>query len=143
MSVPDVAGLLAIGLVAGVLAGLLGIGGGVVMVPAMVLLLGFDQHVAQGTSLLVIIPAAAFGSFTHHRSGRLVLRDAAWVAVGGVLGALLGSVTALSLDEELLQRLFAILILAVAARMLMTGRAKESTVPSGAVEPPATPPERP
>ena len=144
MSVPEVAGLLAIGLVAGVLAGLLGIGGGVVMVPAMVLLLGFDQHVAQGTSLLVIIPAAAFGSFTHHRRGRLVLRDAAWVAIGGVLGALLGSVTALSLDEELLQRLFAILILAIAARMLMTGRAqREPGVPSGAVEPPATPPERP
>ena len=120
MTAPEILALLGIGLIAGVLAGLLGIGGGLLMVPAMVLITAFDQHVAQGTSLLVIIPAAAFGSFTHHRGGRLVLRDAAALAVGGVLGALLGSVTALSLDDELLQRLFAILILIMAARMLMT-----------------------
>jgi uncharacterized membrane protein YfcA len=119
---PEIGALLAIGVAAGLLAGLLGIGGGVLMVPAMVLLLGMDQHVAQGTSLLVIIPAAALGSFTHHRHGRLAVRDAATVAVGGVLGAALGSITALSLDEELLQRLFAVLILLVAARLLMTGK---------------------
>ncbi|HEX7197208.1 MAG TPA: sulfite exporter TauE/SafE family protein [Candidatus Limnocylindria bacterium] len=123
MSLPEILALLAIGLTAGMLAGLLGVGGGIVMVPAMVLFIGFDQHVAQGTSLLVIIPAAALGSFTHHRHGRLALRDAAALAAGGVLGALLGSVIALSLDEELLQRLFAILILAVAFRMLLTQRA--------------------
>lgn len=118
MTIPEILGLLGIGLTAGVLAGLLGIGGGLLMVPAMVLLLAFDQHLAQGTSLLVIIPAAAFGSFTHHRHGRLALRDAAALGLGGVAGALLGSVTALSLDDELLQRLFAILILLMAARLL-------------------------
>ena len=122
MTIPEIGALLAIGLAAGLLAGLLGIGGGVLMVPAMVLITAFDQHVAQGTSLLVIIPAAAAGSVTHHRNGRLALRDAGAVAVGGVLGALLGSVAALSLDEELLRRLFALLILAVAARMLLTRR---------------------
>ena len=122
MSLPEILALLAIGLTAGVLAGLLGIGGGLLMVPAMVLISGFDQHVAQGTSLLVIIPAAALGSFTHHRHGRLALRDAAALAVGGVLGALLGSVTALSLDDELLQRLFAVLIIVMAVRMLRTPR---------------------
>jgi uncharacterized protein len=118
----EILALLAIGLTAGLLAGLLGIGGGVVMVPAMVLIMGLDQHVAQGTSLLVIIPAAAFGSFTHHRHGRLAVRDAAALAVGGVLGAVLGSVTALSLDDQLLRRLFAVFILAVAGRLLMTRR---------------------
>ena len=120
MTVPEISALIGIGLTAGVLAGLLGIGGGVLMVPAMVLITGFDQHVAQGTSLLVIIPAAALGSFTHHRHGRLALRDAAGLAVGGVLGALLGSFTALSLDEDLLRRLFAVLLLVIAARMLVT-----------------------
>jgi len=120
MSPTDILILLLIGLGAGTLAGLLGIGGGVLMVPAMVLISGFDQHVAQGTSLLVIIPAAALGSFTHYRHGRLALREAAALATGGVVGALLGSVTALSLDEELLQRLFAVLILVVALRMLLT-----------------------
>ena len=119
MTIVEILGLLGIGVTAGVLAGLLGIGGGLLMVPAMVLLLAFDQHLAQGTSLLVIIPAAAFGSLTHHRHGRLALRDAAALGLGGLAGALLGSVTALSLDDQLLQRLFAILILFMAARMLL------------------------
>jgi uncharacterized membrane protein YfcA len=118
----EIGALLAIGLAAGFLAGLLGIGGGVLLVPAMVLLAGFDQHVAQGTSLLVIIPAAALGSFTHHRRGRLALRDAAALAAGGVIGALIGSVTALSLDEQLLRRLFAVLLLGVSARLILSRR---------------------
>ena len=117
------AALLGIGLAAGFLAGLLGIGGGVVIVPALVLLLGFDQHVAQGTSLLVIIPAAAAGSLTHYRRGRLNVRDAAFVAAGGIFGAIVGSLSALSIDDQLLQRLFALLLIGVAIRMaLQSGR---------------------
>ena len=111
--------LVVIGLAAGFLAGLLGIGGGVLMVPAMVLILGFDQHVAQGTSLLVIIPAALTGSLAHYRRGRLVLRDAVTIAAGGVIGAVIGSVFALSIDDELLRRLFAGFLLIVAVRMLL------------------------
>jgi uncharacterized protein len=116
------ASLLAIGLAAGFLAGLLGIGGGILIVPALVLLLGFDQHLAQGTSLLVIIPAALAGSWTHYRRGRLDLRAAAFVATGGVVGAAIGSLSALSLDDVLLQRLFALVLIAVAVRMLLPRR---------------------
>jgi uncharacterized protein len=116
--VAELAGLAAVGLGAGFLAGLLGIGGGVVMVPAMVLLFGFDQHVAQGTSLLVIIPSALTGSYTHHRNGRLLLRDAALLGAGGVVGALIGSVSALSLDDTVLRRLFAAFLILTALRML-------------------------
>ena len=112
------AGLAVLGLTAGFLAGLLGIGGGVLMVPAMVLLFGFDQHVAQGTSLLVIIPAAITGSYTHHRNGRLVVRDAAMLAAGGVIGAVIGSVFALSIEDELLRKLFAAFLLVSAIRIL-------------------------
>ena len=115
----EVVQLVLIGLVAGFLAGLLGIGGGVLMVPAMALVLGFDQHVAQGTSLLVIIPAALTGSFAHYRRGRLVLRDAITLAAGGVIGAVVGSVFALSLEDELLRRLFAGFLLIVAIRILL------------------------
>jgi uncharacterized protein len=128
----DAAVLAGIGVTAGVLAGLLGIGGGLVMVPAMVLLLGFDQHVAQGTSLVVIIPAALSGSITHYRNGRTSLRDAALLAVGGVLGATLGSVLALSVDDTILRRLFAVFLLAVAARLILTrdrGRRSAEAVP--------------
>ncbi|MCV0402720.1 MAG: sulfite exporter TauE/SafE family protein [Chloroflexi bacterium] len=127
MSPGEIVLLLGIGLGAGVLAGLMGIGGGVVIVPAMVLLAGFDQHVAQGTSLVVIIPSALLGSVTHYRHRRFKLADAGLLAVGGVLGALAGSLTALSLDDELLRRLFALLILAVAARMLFSLRGRATS----------------
>jgi uncharacterized protein len=119
---PDALQLLAIGLTAGFLAGLLGIGGGVVLVPAMVLILAFDQHVAQGTSLVVMIPAALTGSYTHHRNGRLVLRDAAWLGAGGILGAILGSAFALSMEDTLLQRLFAAFLVISAIRILWPKR---------------------
>jgi uncharacterized membrane protein YfcA len=121
---PTLIALLVIGLAAGLAAGLLGIGGGILLVPAMVLLLGFDQHVAQGTSLLVIIPAAIAGSWTHHRGGRLNLRDAGGVAAGGIIGAALGSLLALGADDLLLRRLFALLLIASAVRMLWPKRPK-------------------
>jgi len=123
------AGLAVLGLTAGFLAGLLGIGGGVLMVPAMVLLFGFDQHVAQGTSLLVIIPAAITGSYTHHRNGRLVLRDAAMLAAGGVIGAVIGSVFALSIEDELLRKLFAAFLLVSAIRILWPNGRKNKDKP--------------
>ena len=116
--------LLAIGLAAGFLAGLLGVGGGILLVPAMVLLLGFDQHVAQGTSLVVIIPAALIGTWTHYRRGTIRPRDAVLVAAGGVIGAAVGSLSALTLDDELLRRLFALVLLATAVRMLLSTRSK-------------------
>ena len=127
---PTLAALLVIGLAAGFLAGLLGIGGGVLLVPAMVLLLGFDQHIAQGTSLVVIIPAAMAGSWTHHRNGRLILRDAAAVAAGGVIGAAIGSLLALGLADDLLRRLFAVVLLLSAARMVWPSRPAAASVPT-------------
>ncbi len=114
--------LLAIGVAAGFLAGLLGVGGGILLVPAMVLLLGFDQHVAQGTSLVVIVPAAMIGTWTHYRRGTIRPRDALLVAAGGVVGAAIGSLSALSIDDTLLQRGFAVVLLVVAVRMLLPKR---------------------
>ena len=122
----DLLALGAIGLTAGFAAGLLGVGGGIVMVPAMVLVLGFDQHVAQGTSLVVIIPAALAGSVTHYRNGRVSLRDAALLAAGGIGGAVVGSVSALSVDDTLLRRLFGAFLLVVAAQLVL-GRGPRRT----------------
>src|SRR5207253_10397700 len=97
---------LLVGIVAGVLSGLLGIGGGAVMVPAMTLLMGLSQHVAQGTSLLVIIPTAIAWSITHYRTGNIRPPTAAWLAVGGVLGAVAGAALALASSDELLRAVF-------------------------------------
>ena len=111
--------LAAIGLVAGVLAGLLGVGGGVVLVPALVLLLGFDQHVAQGTSLVVIVPAALAGSTVNYRRGRFRLLDAALLVAGGLAGAAIGSTMALGLQDASLRRLFAALLVAFGVQQLL------------------------
>lgn len=119
MTLPLLLALLAIGLSAGLLAGMLGVGGGIVLVPAMVLLLAFDQHVAQGTSLLVVIPAALAGSWTNRRHGRFELRDAAMLAAGGMVGVAIGSAVALGIDGAILRRLFAIVLLLLGLRSLV------------------------
>jgi len=129
----DLLALGAIGLAAGFAAGLLGVGGGIVMVPAMVLVLGFDQHVAQGTSLVVIIPAALAGSVTHYRNGRVSLRDAALLAAGGIGGAVVGSISALSVDDTLLRRLFGVFLLVVAAQMVLGRGRRRSEPPNPAI----------
>lgn len=69
MTAGEIALIIAIGVATGVFSGLMGIGGGLLMVPAMVLLLGYDQHLAEGTSLLVIIPTAAVAAYAHYRNG--------------------------------------------------------------------------
>jgi uncharacterized protein len=125
----------AIGVGAGFLAGLLGIGGGLLMVPAMVLALGFDQHVAQGTSLVVIIPAALAGTATHYRSGRVSVRDAALLALGGIAGAAIGSTSALSVDDALLRRFFGVFLLVVAAQMVLRRRGSAETPTAPVLEP--------
>jgi len=111
---------LVVGAVAGVLSGLLGIGGGAIMVPAMTLLMGLSQHLAQGTSLLVIIPTAIAGSSTHFRMGNIRLETAAWLSAGGVVGAVAGASLALASPDELLRLLFGCYLAVTGARMLQT-----------------------
>lgn len=111
--------LVAVGLVAGSLASALGIGGGIVYVPALVTLFAFDQHTAQGTSLAVIVPAAVIGAWAHHRAGRVDWRLAIGLGLGGVTGGLIGAQVALALDAQLLRRLFAGFLILMAVRMLL------------------------
>lgn len=113
-----VVGLVLIGLTAGALATALGIGGGVVFVPALVVLLGFSQHLAEGTSLAVIVPTTLIGTWVHHRHGRIEWRTALTVGGFGILGGVAGSRLALSLDADVLRRMFAVLLIIVAARLL-------------------------
>ncbi len=113
-----------VGVLAGVLSGLLGIGGGAVMVPAMTLLMGLSQHVAQGTSLLVIIPTAISGSITHFRMGNIRLQTAGWLSVGGVVGAAAGAVLALASPDQLLRLLFGAYLALTGVRMLQAPKTK-------------------
>jgi uncharacterized membrane protein YfcA len=108
---------LAIGAVAGIASALFGIGGGLVMVPLLVIAMGMPQHLAQGTSLLAIVPTALAGVRAHARRGFLERSLVVPLAAGGVAGALLASTIALRLDPVLLQRGFAVLLIVVALRL--------------------------
>jgi uncharacterized membrane protein YfcA len=117
-----VVGLVALGLVAGALAASLGVGGGIIIVPALVVLFEFSQHAAQGTSLAVIIPTAIVAVTVHARAQRVEWRPAFWVGAGGILGAVVGSRVALALDGRVLRRMFAVLLVIVAVRLLVANR---------------------
>lgn len=116
---------LGIGLLSGFLAGVAGVGGGIVIVPATVLLLGFTQHEAQGTSLLAIILTSIAATIINRKNRRVRLREAVMVGAGGVVGAVLASVAALGVDGRVLSALFGVLAVLVAARTLYQVYASE------------------
>lgn len=99
------------------MSGLVGLGGGIVLVPAMVLLLGMSQHRAQGTSLAVIIPTAIAGTVVYGSSGHIDMNIAVWVALGGAAGAYMGSFAAGRLSETALKTVYASFLLLVGIRM--------------------------
>lgn len=110
---------LGIGVIAGFFAGLAGIGGGVVIVPATVLLLGLSQHEAQGTSLVAIIFTAIAGTIVNLRNQRVRPVDGLVVGAGGAAGSLVGSQIALGIDGRTLSLVFGLLVLFVAIRSLI------------------------
>lgn len=112
---------LAVGLVAGVASGLAGVGGGIVLVPAMVFLLDVPQYVAQGTSALAILFTAASGTLVNVRNRRVDLRAAAVVGIAGVATAFLGARLAVGIDADVLRRLFGLLVVVSGARMAVDG----------------------
>jgi uncharacterized membrane protein YfcA len=114
-----IAVVILIGFAAGTLSGLVGIGGGVVMVPALVLL-GFAQHKAQGTSLaLLTIPVGILGVMNYYKSGNVDIRTALLMGAGFVLGSFLGSKFAIGLDKGTLQKIFGVFCLVYGLKLLL------------------------
>jgi uncharacterized membrane protein YfcA len=111
-------GALAIGLVGGIVAGLLGVGGGVLFVPGLVLFLGLDQHHAEATSLLAIVPVAIVGTYRQDRYGNVMRRDALLLGLLSVAGAAAGVALANTLSSAALRDAFAVLMLLVAAQLV-------------------------
>jgi len=108
---------IALGFLAGVLAGLFGIGGGILFVPTLALALGLDQLHAQATSLLAILPVVVVGTWRQRRYGNVRFRPALVLGLAGVGGVLAGGLIAESLPEDTLERLFGVLMLCVAAQI--------------------------
>jgi uncharacterized membrane protein YfcA len=111
----------AAGMVIGLLSGLSGIGGGVFTVPTLALGFGLSQHLAQGTSLVAILPTAIVGAITHYRLGNVDLRLAAWIGGIGAPSALIGASLALALPQTVLILIFGVFLL-VAARQVWPAR---------------------
>jgi uncharacterized membrane protein YfcA len=124
-------GLVAIGLAAGILAALLGIGGGIVFVPALVTLYAFPQHVAQATSLAAMVPTMVVAAATHARAKRVDWPLAVTLGAGGLLGGALGALTALEISAPILRRLFAALLVVVTVRMVVETRRRSRDAAAG------------
>ena len=121
-----IVGLL-VGLGAGFFAGMSGVGGGVIFVPAGVLLLGLSQHEAQGTSLVAIILTAIAGSLVNLRNRRLRLGDGLAVGLGGMAGSVMGAQLALRVEGRALSVAFGLLLLFVAGRTLYRAFSRQET----------------
>lgn len=109
---------LLIGFAGGVVAGLLGVGGGILFVPALTLALGLDQVDAEATSLLAIIPVSVLGAYRQHRYGNVRWRDGLLVGALAVAGVAAGVAAANALPERTLERAFAVLMLFVSAQLV-------------------------
>jgi uncharacterized protein len=119
----------AVGFVAGVMAGLFGVGGGILFVPTLTLVLGLTQIHAEASSLLAILPTAAAGAWQQRRYGNVRWRAALVLALGAIVGVEAGVQIAEALPEHVLRRLFGVLMLAVAAQLAWRTRRKP-TYPS-------------
>jgi len=113
--------LIAIGIVTGVMAGMLGIGGAIIMIPALVFFMGFSQQTAQGTSLAVMLPPVGIiAAFNYYKAGHVNIKFAIILAVCFLIGSYFGSKIALNLPQPVLKKIFGVLLLLVAARMLLS-----------------------
>jgi uncharacterized membrane protein YfcA len=129
---PRVAVDLAVGAAVGLLAGFMGVGGGIIAVPAFMLLLGMSQHEAQGTSLAVILVTAPVGAWEHARHGNVLGRLVGWLAGGAAVGALLSATLVQGTPAPILTRAFAIFLLFSAFQTAWRSIRSDAPTPSKA-----------
>ena len=119
MSVQTIILLVIVGLLAGILSGLVGLGGGVIIVPALVFLLGFSQHQAQGTSLgILLLPAGIFAVINYYKKGFIDVNVVLLLFAGFLIGGWIGSQISLTFSETTLKKVFAIALVLIAAKVL-------------------------
>ena len=115
----DIVLYLFLGLVAGVFSGLIGVGGGIIIVPALILLFGMSQHQAQGTTLALLVPPIGLlAAWTYYKQGYVDLRIAAFICIGFFLGGFLGAKLATGLSSQVLEKVFGIALLLISLKMI-------------------------
>lgn len=121
MNLSELIILLFIGLFAGFISGTFGVGGGIIIIPALVFILGMSQHQAQGTSLaMMLAPIGIFAVYNYFRAGYINIRFAVVLMIAFIAGAYLGSLSAINISSLWLKRMFGVLILIVGLRMIFS-----------------------
>src|SRR5215510_7095993 len=119
MSTETILLLTIIGLAAGILSGMVGVGGGIIVVPALVFFLGFSQHQAQGTSLgLLLLPVGILAVINYYNKGYIDIKVVAIMSIAFILGGWLGSKLSLSLPQDMVKKIFAVILFYTAFKML-------------------------
>jgi hypothetical protein len=111
--------LIILGIITGFLAGMLGIGGGLIVIPALVMIMGMSQQAAQGTSLAMMLPPIGIiAAYNYYKAGHVDIKIALILAVMFIIGSYFGSKIAVKLSQELLKKIFGVFLLLVAIKML-------------------------
>ena len=118
MNLTVLVSLIAIGILAGILSGVMGVGGGLIMIPLMAVLLGYNQHEAQGTSLAVLaVPVTFFAAYNYYSEGYVNWKYAILIAIGFAVGGYFGSKLAISINQSVLKKIFGVILLIAAYKM--------------------------
>ncbi|HEY5470478.1 MAG TPA: sulfite exporter TauE/SafE family protein [Bacteroidales bacterium] len=113
--------LIVIGIITGFMAGMLGIGGAIIMIPALIYFLGISQQTAQGTSLAVMLPPIGIlAAYNYYKAGQVNIKFALILAAFFLVGSFFGSKLALNIPQAMLKKIFGVLLLLVAAKMLLS-----------------------
>lgn len=122
--------LLLVGVAAGMLSGMVGIGGGIVIVPCLVYFLGFSQKMAQGTSLgMLLLPVGILGAMQFYKSGFIDFRVVIIIGIGFIAGSFFGSKWALSMPQDTIKKVFAVMMLIIAIKMLFIDKKHPEVTP--------------
>jgi uncharacterized membrane protein YfcA len=113
-------GLIILGMIAGYFSGLIGIGGGVIIVPALVILFGFTQHTAQGTTLALLVPPIGIlAAYSYYQKGFVDIKSAVLICIGFIIGGFIGGKMAIGLSENVMKTIFAIVLILIGIKMLV------------------------
>ena len=116
------------GLLAGILGGMVGVGGGIIIVPALVYFLGFSQKTAQGTSLgLIMLPVGILGVLNYYKQGHVDFKVVGLLAIGFLAGSYFGSKISLGLAQDTVKKIFAVIMIVIAVKMLFIDKPKRET----------------
>jgi len=123
MSTASIFLLIMIGLVAGGLGGMVGLGGGIILIPALILIMKLDQQTAQGTSIAVMLPPIGlFAVYNYHKAGYVNTKYALIIAAAFMVGGYFGSLLALKLPPDTMRKVFSVVLVAIALKMFFSGK---------------------